>query len=624
MRRLLRKASQILLPTPSKRRIKKEERTLLKEVIEHIPQSMLIFDKELRIVAVYNLNPITISEWKEEDIIGKSLDFFIHAPSSAYHQTCLLLDKHLKSVIQTGKPAHFESVINHYHIEATLSKLPQERVLAQIQDITTIVDHRNEIERQGRNETAVALTAGGLTSWSYDVDSQTLSSTHGNNVIGDLMPLAAMLSLSPPKDQEKVIAMFDKIINHQSTHEEITVQVINVEGNKQLSNVHAIPHLYSNDGNVKVIIGSQKDVTEEYERMQEVTTGRFKLKLALQTSGIMPWDCNLETQAINVLESPEKTGRQISLSDFSQMIHPEDRELYHTHLRDISEGLSDNDEFQLRVSIRDEYRWMLINASVFARDEHNKPLSLIGLGQDISENIKTTQEFIRLRDKAEESNRLKSAFLANMSHEIRTPLNAIVGFSNQLAYTDDKEEIKEYISIINLNNDMLLKLINDILDLSKIEAGKIEFNYSNFNVSELAVQLHASIAAKAQPGVEIRVETPEDPVMITSDILRVSQVVNNFLTNAIKFTTKGYICLGYHACQDGIYLYVKDTGIGISSEQAATVFGRFVKFNPYAQGSGLGLSICETIIHLLGGEIGVDSEPGQGSTFWCCIPNAKI
>ena len=215
------------------------------------------------------------------------------------------------------------------------------------------------------------------------------------------------------------------------------------------------------------------------------------------------------------------------------------------------------------------------------------------------------EEVIRLREKAEESNRLTSAFLANMSHEIRTPLNAIVGFSTLISESEDKEEIKEFAKIIHANNELLLNLINDILDMSKIEAGILDFLYTEVEINELIQTLWRSY------------------YIIHTERNRLSQVLANFINNACKYTFEGMITIGYEIRKNNIYFFVSDTGKGIAEENISRVFERFAKLDSFTQGTGLGLSICELIIKHLGGEIGVESSVGKGSTFWCTVPTRK-
>ena len=229
-------------------------------------------------------------------------------------------------------------------------------------------------------------------------------------------------------------------------------------------------------------------------------------------------------------------------------------------------------------------------------------------------------ELLAAKEKAEEANRLKSAFLANMSHEIRTPLNAIVGFSSILSDYIQDEDTKEYIHIIEENTQLLLQLINDILDLSKIEAGTLEYIKRPMNLGEVCRTIYAVHKERVKEGVTLVFDNVDENLFIEGDQNRIMQVITNFLTNASKFTYAGEIRLGFERTDKNIRVYVKDTGIGIEPEKVDHVFERFVKLNSFAQGTGLGLSICQMIIEKIGGEIGVTSELGKGSTFYFTIP----
>ena len=225
-------------------------------------------------------------------------------------------------------------------------------------------------------------------------------------------------------------------------------------------------------------------------------------------------------------------------------------------------------------------------------------------------------------EKAEQANQLKSAFLANMSHEIRTPLNAIVGFSNMLPDIEDRKEMREYADIIETNTDLLLQLINDILDMSKIEAGTFDFCPSLIDVNQTMEEIEQSMRLRLKKETVTLTFTERLPeCTLYTDKNRLIQLISNFVINAIKFTQTGSIRMGYRLKDaDTICFYVSDTGCGMSEEQCKHVFERFVKYNPFVQGTGLGLSICQMIIDRLGGTIGVESEENKGSTFWFTLP----
>jgi signal transduction histidine kinase len=246
---------------------------------------------------------------------------------------------------------------------------------------------------------------------------------------------------------------------------------------------------------------------------------------------------------------------------------------------------------------------------------------IVELNVDITNYKKVEHELIEARNKAQEMDRLKSAFLANMSHEIRTPLNAIVGFSELLIEADDIDKRREFYEILKRNNELLLQLINDILDLSKIEAGTMDFKFEDVDVNQFCADIAMSMRLKVSDTVKIRFIPSVPQCKLYTDVTRINQVISNFMNNAIKFTVKGSITLSYDwVDEEHIRFSVTDTGIGISEENRQKIFDRFVKLDSFAQGTGLGLSICRSIVEHLGGRIGVDSQKGKGSCFWFILP----
>ena len=301
---------------------------------------------------------------------------------------------------------------------------------------------------------------------------------------------------------------------------------------------------------------------------------------------------------------------------------PEDQAVLKNFVGEVKTGKATSLRKEVRVCRENgKYTWTSINVMVRDYRPQDGIIEMLCINYDITPLKETEQKLIIARDKAEELDRLKSAFLANMSHEIRTPLNAIVGFSSLLAETDSRSERQEYIKIVQENNELLLQLISDILDLSKIEAGTFNFVYTNVDVNETCAEIIKSMSMKVSKGVELIFEEPFPECYIYTDKNRFTQVISNFINNALKFTQQGSITLGYEQVpHQKIKFYVRDTGMGIPEEKQKSVFERFVKLNTFVQGTGLGLSICKSIVSQMGGEIGVDSTEGVGSCFWFTHP----
>ena len=301
---------------------------------------------------------------------------------------------------------------------------------------------------------------------------------------------------------------------------------------------------------------------------------------------------------------------------------PEDQAVLKNFVGEVKTGKATSLRKEVRVCRENgKYTWTSINVMVRDYRPQDGIIEMLCINYDITPLKETEQKLIIARDKAEELDRLKSAFLANMSHEIRTPLNAIVGFSSLLAETDSRNERQEYIKIVQENNELLLQLISDILDLSKIEAGTFNFVYTNVDVNETCAEIIKSMSMKVGKGIELIFEEPFPECYLYTDKNRFTQVISNFINNALKFTQQGSITLGYEqVSHQKIKFYVRDTGMGIPEEKQKSIFERFVKLNTFVQGTGLGLSICKSIVSQMGGEIGVDSTEGVGSCFWFTHP----
>ena len=301
--------------------------------------------------------------------------------------------------------------------------------------------------------------------------------------------------------------------------------------------------------------------------------------------------------------------------------HPDDRALLIRFLDDARKGLTTQLSKEMRVLREDgTYTWTHVNLLVKKYAPQDRIIEIISINYDITELKRTEEMLVKARDKAEASDRLKSAFLANMSHEIRTPLNAIVGFSSLLTSTESAAEKELYNSLIGHNNKLLLNLINDVIDLSKIESGYLELRPDWVNLTELLDESVAEYAHQVPSGVELLTNYPAHDSLVELDKLRIKQILSNFLSNALKNTTTGHVEVFYEVDHQSVRIGVKDTGRGIPQNMLEKIFERFEKLDSFAQGAGLGLPICKLIVEKMNGRVLVDSQLGIGTTFVIELP----
>ena len=322
----------------------------------------------------------------------------------------------------------------------------------------------------------------------------------------------------------------------------------------------------------------------------------------------------------------EESGTPLSeIIGTYKSFHPDDRDLILQFFEEVQKGNADKLSHKIRVFRENgECTWTHVNLFVRKYAPQDKVIELISINYDITDLKQIEEMLVNERDRVEASDRLKSAFLANMSHEIRTPLNAIVGFSSLLASAENVVEKELYNSLISHNNELLLNLINDIIDLSKIEAGYLELHQNWFNLTELLDECVAEYARLLPSGVELLTSYPEHDALVELDKLRIKQILNNFLSNALKNTIRGYVEVFYEIDKHCVRIGVKDTGRGIPQNMLEKIFERFEKVDSFAQGVGLGLSICKSIVDKMNGRIQVYSQLGLGTTFIAELPCHSI
>ena len=369
--------------------------------------------------------------------------------------------------------------------------------------------------------------------------------------------------------------------------------------------------------------------------MDEVTHEHL-LSMILARTKIFPWFFDLKRNKMLIdahwfsyLGIPAGDC-EITIEKFFSRVHPNERDMLADALQKQLSEKEIPDSFSYRLQRGDgSWEWFSEQSMYLSKTNDGSPYRIVGVCHSIQEHKNTEDKLRAARNKAQESDRLKSAFLANMSHEIRTPLNAIVGFSNLIAggIVDlDTEEARDYSALISKNCNYLLTLVSDVLDLSCIESDTMTFKFTIYPLTRLLTEIYQKYENRIPQEVQFNLLLPTDNVEIETDAVRLRQVIEHLLDNAAKFTVKGHIDIGYALSDHGekIYVFVADTGCGIPSDQYKKVFERFYKINSFVQGAGLGLSVCKTIVEGLGGTINVYSQLKEGSRFSVILPLNRL
>ena len=476
----------------------------------------------------------------------------------------------------------------------------------------------------------LAMQVSNIVHWDFDVRTQKFESYNDpvNDYASDkLLTIEEQMNVIHLEDRSSAFDAIQTMLSGKDLTVEFSCR-IKTKHDKTWSycNIIGVPFERDENGDIVRYTGFRQNISKQHQLDEELRERNYKMELTFKTVGMSYWDFDVESGQFRAFNDPVNdfhSEKPISPEEYLSIAHPEDVDCVREYINRILLGV--NSDFNLKYRSKtkwdDEWQTLLVTGIPIERNKKGQVTRYTGIKINNTKWEKMAQELKDLKEKAELSDRLKSAFLANMSHEIRTPLNAIVGFSELMINCDDSSEKEEYMEIIQSNNELLLRLINDILDLSKIESGILERKPEKFNMSKVCSELYTMIQPKVtNPDVEFRLDESGPECLIFLDRNRLKQVWMNYLTNAVKCTQSGYIKMGYSIEGKGIRFYVEDSGVGIPVDLQDRVFGRFQKLNEFAQGTGLGLAISRAIIEGAGGKVGFISQPGKGSTFWAWVP----
>ena len=373
----------------------------------------------------------------------------------------------------------------------------------------------------------------------------------------------------------------------------------------------------------------EEQLMSELQQLAKIKKHNVEYEFVLKAMRLCTWHIDVPAQSITYDNDYRERNDCFvpipgtTLDDLVAAMVEADQMRIRKSLEDLCQGRKDDyhEISRMKIAHTDSYYWTESYATVSARDTEGLPLRVVGTSMRIDERKAMETALVEARNRAEESDRLKSAFIANMSHEIRTPLNSIIGFTSVLPDVTGDDERRELINLIQENNQKLLRIIDDVMNISKIESGKEQLVMTAFDLNDVLRAEVDDYASKAQPGVTLSTMFPQGSQPITTDLGRFTEIMTHLLANAVKFTAQGSIIVGYDApANKRISIWVQDTGKGIAPEHLERVFERFFKVDEYIPGAGLGLSICRTMAYSMGGDVKVESKLGEGSKFWVELP----
>ena len=588
------------------------------QILNALPDMLSVFDYQGTYVALASAEETVHVGDSSANLIGKNLIDIL--PPDAYHG----VKKNFDKAISTGKASSaFHDLYVHgilEHFENRFIPLDNKYILCICRNISDTVKAQNELQmiKHAVNNSideiyAVTLDGALIFANKQFTGHYRIKKQISQYTIFDIYP---DIDQTNWKEHIQDIRQKGGTRKYNAVHTDLLGKTIHQE---------ISAYLFKDSQNNEVIWTFARDITEKIEQetkiqdlnsLMDTILNNVPAYLFVKDTGndfrYLYWNKAFE------YFSKIPASRAIGHTDNEIFPNPEDARKFQKDDQELVRTRGTLEIQEDYTNLSGEQR--IVNTIKTVLPLKGKAPLLLGISWDITDLKKAEQALVQAKIKAEESDKLKSAFLANMSHEIRTPLNAIVGFSKLLADTDDEEERQQFYDIVDKNSDLLLQLINDILDLSKIEAGILEFTQHPVNLTELCQGLFDIHLTRMPQNVELIYEKVDKELSILSDGNRIAQVISNLLTNAQKFTLSGEIRFGFRQEDDNILFFVKDTGIGIPKANIDKIFSRFVKLNSFVQGTGLGLPICDMIVHNLGGRIWVESVENKGSLFQFTIP----
>lgn len=547
-----------------------------------------------------------------------------------------LFSRLIKKEIQYGQMTlrFYDEPEKQYHYYESRMRLSSAH-LGKLQIVGTQLDITEKILMAKKTHDLIAkrelaMKVSNIVHWDFDVRTRKFESY--NDPVNDyessrLLDMDEYMEVIHPEDCSDFCKAMQLMLTGEDNTLNFTCRLrTKHDEGWQYSDFIGVPFEKDENGNVVRFTGFRQNIPQLQKLNRELKDRNSRIELSFRTIGMSYWDFDVKNDQFKAFNDPVNdyhSEKTITPEEYMKATHPEDMEVVCGYIDHMRRGVDKefNQKYRSKTKWDDEWQTLLVTGIQIERDKDGRVSRYTGITINNTKWEKMIQELKDLKEKAELSDRLKSAFLANMSHEIRTPLNAIVGFSELLLSCDDLEEKEEYVNIIQSNNELLLRLINDILDLSKIESGIVERKNEKFTLAKVCGELYTTVHPKiTNPAVEFILDTSTPDCSVFLDRNRLKQVWMNFLTNAIKCTQVGYVKMGYSIEEEGFRIYVEDTGIGIPEEKHDKVFARFEKLNEFAQGTGLGLTISKAIVESAGGEVGFTSVPGAGSTFWAWFP----